>query len=76
MSGRGLDRLSWLLYPLFFVSGASSLIFENLWQRKMTHVFGASAPSITVILTSGWGEEYDPELSSGLSLLRVGSGWA
>jgi spermidine synthase len=41
-----------VLYPLFFASGASSLIFENLWQRKMTHVFGASAPSITVILTA------------------------
>jgi spermidine synthase len=52
VSGSGLDRLSWLLYPLFFASGASSLIFENLWQRKMTHVFGASAPSITVILTA------------------------
>jgi spermidine synthase len=40
------------LYPLFFLSGASSLIFENLWQRKLMLVFGASAPSITVILTA------------------------
>ena len=37
---------------LFFLSGASSLIFENLWQRKLMLVFGASAPSITVILTA------------------------
>jgi len=40
------------LFPLFFLSGASSLIFEILWQRKMMHVFGASAPAITAILTA------------------------
>jgi spermidine synthase len=37
---------------LFFISGASALIFETLWQRLMILVFGASAPAITAILTA------------------------
>ncbi|MEW6302641.1 MAG: fused MFS/spermidine synthase [Verrucomicrobiota bacterium] len=40
------------VFVLFFLSGASSLIYEVIWQRKMMLVFGASAPAITAILTA------------------------
>ena len=42
----------WALLGLCFCSGASALIFENLWQRIMTLELGASAPATTAILTS------------------------
>jgi spermidine synthase len=35
---------------LFFASGASALMFETLWQRKMLLVFGASAPATSAVL--------------------------
>jgi spermidine synthase len=35
---------------LFFASGASALMFETLWQRKMLLVFGASAPATAAVL--------------------------
>ncbi len=47
-----MQRFPKLLYVLFFFSGASSLIFETLWQRMMYLVFGASAPATTAILTA------------------------
>lgn len=37
---------------LFFLSGASSLILEVMWQRKLVLVFGASAYATTAILTA------------------------
>ena len=45
-----------VLYPavlaLFFLSGASALAYEALWQRQMLLIFGASAPATTAVLTS------------------------
>ena len=41
-----------LLLALFFLSGASTLIYETLWQRMMILVFGASAPATTTILAA------------------------
>jgi spermidine synthase len=41
-----------ILYSLFFFSGFSALLFETVWQRQMVHVFGASGPASTAILTS------------------------
>ncbi len=41
-----------LLVVAFFLSGASALIYEILWQRQMMLSFGASAPAVTAILTA------------------------
>ena len=35
-----------------FLSGASALTYEIVWQREMFHIFGASAPATAAILTS------------------------
>jgi len=40
------------ILALFFLSGASALAYETLWQRQMLLVFGASAPATTAVLTS------------------------
>jgi spermidine synthase len=47
-----LKNRSIILYTLFFFSGFSALVFETVWQRQMVHVFGASGPASTAILTS------------------------
>ena len=44
--------MSWRILVLFFLSGASALAYETLWQRQMFLVFGASAPATTAVLTS------------------------
>ncbi len=36
----------------FFLSGASALTYEIVWQRQMFLIFGASAPATTAILTA------------------------
>ncbi len=35
----------------FFLSGASSLIFQSIWSRMMVHVFGAGSVAISTIVT-------------------------
>ena len=40
------------ILALFFLSGASALAYETLWQRRMLLIFGASAPATTAVLTS------------------------
>ena len=40
-----------ILYLLFFLSGATGLIYEIMWNRKLTLIFGATVYSVTTILT-------------------------
>jgi spermidine synthase/MFS family permease len=41
-----------LAYVAFFVSGASSLIFQSLWTRELHHVFGSSSIAMATVLTA------------------------
>jgi spermidine synthase len=41
-----------ILAAAFFLSGASALTYEIIWQRQMFLIFGASAPATTAILTA------------------------
>ncbi|MDP3276058.1 MAG: fused MFS/spermidine synthase [Deltaproteobacteria bacterium] len=46
----------WLVpFVCFFLSGASSLIFEVIWTRKLTLLFGASTPAISTVLSAFMG---------------------
>lgn len=38
-------------YVAFFLSGASSLIFQTIWTRMLHHVFGATSVAISTVLT-------------------------
>ncbi|MFO0557001.1 MAG: fused MFS/spermidine synthase [Polyangiales bacterium] len=53
------DRASiaeWVVpFLCFFLSGASSLVFEVIWTRKLTLVFGASTPAISTVLSAFMG---------------------
>jgi spermidine synthase len=44
-----------MVLPLFFLSGASSLIFENLWTRALVHVFGSSHFATSTVLATFMG---------------------
>lgn len=44
------DRRS-LAFAAFFLSGASSLIFQTIWTRMLHHVFGATSVAISTVLT-------------------------
>ena len=64
--GDGLPRR--LLLLLFALSGVSGLIYEVIWARQLTLVFGATSPAITTVLTS---------FMLGLALGSAGAGrWA
>ncbi len=41
-----------LPYLAFFLSGASSLIFQALWTRMLHHVFGATSVAMSSVLTA------------------------
>ncbi|MCP4784296.1 MAG: hypothetical protein GY903_15650 [Fuerstiella sp.] len=47
-------RFSNIVLPglVVFLSGASALTYEVVWQREMFHVFGASAPATAAILSA------------------------
>ncbi len=38
-------------YAAFLLSGASSLVFQNIWSRDLHHVFGATSEAISTIVT-------------------------
>lgn len=46
-------RMAWMrwgVYACFFLSGATSLVFEVLWSRQFVTVFGNSSYAISVVL--------------------------
>ncbi|HJL19652.1 MAG TPA: hypothetical protein RMH99_28575 [Sandaracinaceae bacterium LLY-WYZ-13_1] len=45
------DQRSLAAYAAFFLSGASSLIFQTIWTRMLHHVFGAAPVAISTVLT-------------------------
>jgi spermidine synthase len=47
-------RRSWL-YGLFFLSGASALMYELLWQRLLHLLFGVSTPAVGAVLAAFMG---------------------
>ena len=47
-----LGGLELAVLGLFFASGASALVYEVVWSREMTYVFGASAFAIATVLAA------------------------
>ena len=43
------------LYGLFFLSGASALVYELVWQRLLNLVFGVSTLSVSSVLAAFMG---------------------
>ena len=43
--------MSKILIACFFLSGFSSLVYETLWTRTLTHVIGGSPYAVSIILT-------------------------
>ncbi|GAB5548498.1 MAG: hypothetical protein SangKO_082580 [Sandaracinaceae bacterium] len=46
-----VDGRALAAYLAFFLSGASSLIFQTIWTRMLHHVFGATSVAISTVLT-------------------------
>lgn len=46
------DRAIRFLVPLFFVSGATSLVYQSLWARQLNLVFGTSQLAISTTLAA------------------------
>ena len=49
------SRLVWWLAALFFLSGASGLIYQVLWVRMLSLSFGITVYAVTVVLASFMG---------------------
>ena len=43
-------RISWVAYACLFASGAASLVYELIWFRHLTLVFGASLYGLSAVL--------------------------
>ena len=43
---------TWLLYPVFFLSGAAALLFETLWFRQAGLTFGNSVWASSLVLSA------------------------
>lgn len=44
-----------LLLLLFFLSGASALIYEVTWTRRLTHIFGSTTLAVSTVLAAFMG---------------------
>jgi hypothetical protein len=40
-----------LIYVMFFLSGAAALIYQVVWVRSLTLIFGGSHLAVTVVLS-------------------------
>ena len=40
------------LGALFFISGAVALVYEGIWQRQFTLLFGSSSPATAAVLAA------------------------
>ena len=38
-------------FAAFFLSGASSLVFQTIWTRLLHHVFGSTSIAMSSVLT-------------------------
>jgi spermidine synthase len=45
-------RLAPVLLGLFLLSGVSGLVYQVVWARQLTLVFGATSPAITTVLAA------------------------
>jgi spermidine synthase len=43
-------KVSWVAYACIFISGAASLVYELIWFRHLTLVFGASLYALSAVL--------------------------
>src|SRR5918997_3900882 len=55
MPAERTSRLVWWLAALFFLSGASGLIYQVLWVRMLSLSFGITVYVFTVVLSSFMG---------------------
>jgi len=46
----GIGHLRFWIYIFFFLSGASGLIYEIVWMRKLTLIFGSTVYAVSTIL--------------------------
>ena len=45
-------RMNWFIFILFFLSGACGLIYEVVWSRMMTLIFGRSILAVGIVLAA------------------------
>lgn len=67
------SRASWLLFPVFFLSGFAALLYQMIWQRILTFFGGADVYSVTLIVAAfmaglGFGSLAGGRLADRLSL--------
>jgi spermidine synthase len=43
--------MAWIVWACFFLSGASGLIFEEVWTRELTLVFGSTTLALSTVLS-------------------------
>jgi spermidine synthase len=51
-TGRSGFRIRAVLLFLFTLSGASGLVYEVLWTRRLTHVFGSTTLAVSTVLAA------------------------
>jgi spermidine synthase len=61
---RAATPARWLVFGLFFLSGAAGLVYQVIWLRQLTLIFGATAYASSAVLSTFMGG------------LAIGSFWA
>ena len=49
---RKFEKAELYLYFPFFFSGMSAIIYQLLWQRELTRLYGANIESATAVITA------------------------
>ncbi len=57
LASRDLPQMRWVIPCLFFLSGACGLVYQVVWARMLTVVFGATLLAVSTVLSAfmaGW----------------------
>ena len=46
------ERATALLLPLFFISGATGLVYQTVWARQLHVLFGTSTFAVATVLAA------------------------
>ncbi len=49
---RNIPRAQYLIFVLFFISGALALTYEVVWTRMMTNILGSTAVAVGTVLAA------------------------
>jgi predicted membrane-bound spermidine synthase len=61
-----MQRLTWVIHAVFFLSGFAAILYQLVWQRALFRMYGTNTESVAIVVTA---------FMLGLGLGSLAGGW-